>query len=337
MVRCSIGFSRAASPPRRRPRRRAFFVAGVALLAVVLSPGLGGLAGSGGGGVAGAKTVEDLINEFQRFSNDDTPFGVTDGNPQATTAFMASDAYAHFGLRPTLSAAPAGAGGTQVEVSGGGGAIDTKSVGEYYASGNLYLAARFNETVAVAFSLAGQYRNTHNIDTFSGGLNFGVPITILHNDNGNTWVVTPWALTASASASVKLAQGGYVFGGGVTSSLSHRFDRLTLTLANQGGYDAGFPIAYSTEINFEQSVSQVILKNGVQARYDLSDNLFADAGVTYTNFLKGAYTDNYFTFTAGLGWAFGPASGVRVGYVGDADFSNQYYTYGGEAELYFAF
>jgi hypothetical protein len=288
--------------------------------------------------VACAGVLEDLINEFQRFSNDRSPFGVTDGNPQAATAFLATDAYTHFGLRPILSTAPSDAGHFQVAVSGSGGTIETRSVSQYYVAADLYLAWRFTDNVGIAVSLPGQYRNTHSIETFVGGLNLGVPITIIPpNSAGNSWVLTPWALAASASGSRGLAQGGYIFGGGVTSSLSHRMDKLTLTLANQAGYDAGYPLVYSSEINFEQDISQVILKNGVQATYDFSDSLFADAGITYTNFLKGAYTDNYFTVFAGLGYRFGPASGVRIGYVGDADFSNDYYTFGGEVELYFTF
>jgi len=287
---------------------------------------------------ARAETLEDLVAEFQHFSNDKTPFGVTDGNPQAATAFLASDAYGHFGLRPTLSTAPTDAGHFQVGVSGTGGAIDTKSVSQYYATGDLYLAARFNDTIGIAVSLAGEYRNTHGVDTFVGGVNVGLPITIIGSAfSDNSWVVTPWVLAASASGSKGLAQGGYIFGGGATSSFSHHMGQLTLTLANQIGYDVGFPLAYSEEINFEQSVSQIILKNGVQATYHFNENLFADGGITYTNFLKGAYTDNYFTVFAGLGYRFGSASGVRVGYLGDVDFVNEYFTYGGEAELYFTF
>ena len=289
-------------------------------------------------GTAHAQPLATVINEFQRISNDKTPFGVTDGNPQAATALLATDAYDHFGLRPTLSNAPQDAGHFQVGLSGSGGTIDTKSVSQYYATTDLSLGWRFNDTIGAVLSIVGEYRNTHTIDTYMGGVDLGLPITLIDGHKGdNSWALTPWVILAGVSGSEHLAQGGYLFGGGLTSSFSHRMDKLTLTLADQIGYDAGFPFAYSSEFDFEQNVSQFILKNGVQATYDFTDQLYVDGGVSYTNFLKGGYTDNYFTTFAGVGYRFGKASGVRVGYVSDLDFSNEYYTYGGEVEFYLTF
>jgi hypothetical protein len=309
-----------------------FFVTGLCALAISI----------GTASITFADVLEDIVNDFQRLSNEKTPFGVTDGNPQAATAFMSDDAFQHFGLTPTLAMAPNDKNGKrddlQIGLSGTGGSINTGSLAEWYATTDLNLAWQFSQKVGLDLSLPFEYRDTHGVGTYIGGIDFGLPITIISGEKGDTsWAVTPWGLLAGIGASVKLAQGGYLFGGGVTSNLNHRWGNLTLTLANQIAYNAGFPIAYSSEFKFEQNISQFILKNGVKGVYDFDKHFFGDAGVTYTNFLNGAFTDNYFTVTAGVGLRFGPASWLRVGYVGDADFSNDYYTYGGEVELYFAF
>jgi hypothetical protein len=288
--------------------------------------------------VARGQVLQDVVNEFQRVSNDRTPFGVTDGNPQAATAFMSNDAFKHFGLEPTLQMAAKEHNDFEIGLEGGGGAISTKSIDESYATADLYMGWRFTDTVGLSISLPFEYRNTRGVATYIGGINLALPITIIDGHKGDiSWAVTPWGLITGIGASVKLAQGGYLFGGGVTSNFNKKWGDLTLTLGDQIAYNAGFPIAYSSEFEFEQNISQFILKNGVKTSYDFSKKCFVDAGVTYTNFLNGAYTDNYFTFTTGVGFRIGTAGEFRVGYVGDADFSNQYYTYGGEVALYFSF
>jgi hypothetical protein len=290
-------------------------------------------------GTLRADALEDIVTEFHKLTNTTTPYGVTDGNPQAATAFLASDAFAHFGLAPSLNQIRNNPDdGIQFGVTAGAAYIDTGHIDEDAATVDFYVGWKMGDKVGLAISLPGEYRSMRNTDTFVGGINVGLPITLAGPEQGdNTWTLTPWATAASVSLSVELAQGGYIFGGGLTSNFSHKVGQLTLTLADQIGYDVGFPIGYNDEFDNEQNVSQFILKNGVKANHDFDQKWFFDAGVTYTNFLKGAYTDNYFTCFTGIGMHLGPAGQLRIGYTGDADFSNDYFTYGGEINLYFAF
>jgi hypothetical protein len=45
--------------------------------------------------------------------------------------------------------------------------------------------------------------------------------------------------------------------------------------------------------------------------------MYADASITYTNFLRDAGVDSYWTPDIGVGWRFGEASQLRLGYHGE--------------------
>src|SRR5438477_10808091 len=53
-------------------------------------------------------TIEQLFLQYLGISNTQTPIGVTDGNPQATTAVFASDAFEIYGLHTLLDKEPKG-------------------------------------------------------------------------------------------------------------------------------------------------------------------------------------------------------------------------------------
>ncbi len=60
---------------------------------------------------AGAQTfpsdiIEQIIRRYLGISNTQTPIGVTDGNPQATTAVFATDAFNIYGMYPLLGMDP---------------------------------------------------------------------------------------------------------------------------------------------------------------------------------------------------------------------------------------
>jgi hypothetical protein len=121
-----------------------------------------------------------------------------------------------------------------------------------------------------------------------------------------------------------LLSGGGIYAAGGTSSLSYQWGQLTLTLADQLGYDGGFPFTYG-QVRYSTPVSQWILKNGVHAHYMIWGSCFVDAGVTLTNFLAEAAVHGYVTPGVGIGikWGPGGTSDFQVDYVGN--FGNDSY------------
>jgi len=280
--------------------------------------------------------IADAVAKYDGVRNDKTPFGVTDGNPLAATAFMASSAYENFGLRPLLSAAPkTDENNWGFGFSAGGGGFDAGGFDGYYGTADLELGTRFNDSVGLTLLLPLLYRDTEHTSTYIGGLEIGLPIVVMpyKGDDSLSWVLTPSLTGAGAGISKQLAQGGYFFGGGLTSNLSWHKGQLTLLMANQITYDRGRPLAYNSDFNLRQDITQTILKNGFGAIYSFNDKLALDGSVSYTGFLEKAYIDQYWSGDIGLTYFFSPTDGIRV--AGKGDYADNYKTYGGELQLFF--
>ncbi|MGH7177379.1 MAG: hypothetical protein ACREJC_08370 [Tepidisphaeraceae bacterium] len=289
---------------------------------------------------ARADAIDQILAKFQKFSNEKTPYGVTDGNPQAATAFLATSAFNPFGLEPAAPLTPIDKSGRWLLGADFAiGYIDVSPVGSNFYTLDLYGTYRFNDKVALTLAIPIQYRDTSGLGATTGGAILGLPITfVLDRGEGASWQLSPWLLLSAVGASVELAQGGYMLGGGLTSDLAYRTGNWRFSLADQFAYEWGAPIGYDSnnlDLNVEQSVSQIILSNGVRVEYAFGHGFIADASLTYTNMLNGAFTDNYFTPAAGLTWEFAPNSGIRVGYFGD--FADGYNANAGMIQFYVSF
>jgi hypothetical protein len=261
-------------------------------------------------------TIEQLILEFLGISNTETPIGVTDGNPQSTTAFLANDAFNIYGLYPLLDKRPKGLMNHyafRADVSYGDLHTDVID-GEFYTL-SLAQGWRFTNHVGLVYSVPMEYRDTEGAQVFIGGLNAGLPINILlDHGKGLSWSVTPWAV-GGVGVSDELDQGALVYGLGVTSSLILHGNFLGITIANQIGYEDGEPFEYESFFNNEQPIHQTILKNGIIGSIKLGP-AFVDAGASYTNLLDGGFVDEYWSPDVGVGLKLGNGF-LRAGYHGD--------------------
>jgi hypothetical protein len=288
--------------------------------------------------------IEDYIKKdgasewgrFLREINQRTYVGVADGNPQATTALAAFGTYRRFGLGSTPLV-----GGNTISLGSGaelrfdidGGVNSTDSGDGFFAAGTLSTRFRFGERVALSVATPLAYRQVEEASIFHGGLELGLPITLLTGEGVPVrWTITP-AGVVYVGGSYDLAAGGVVAGGSITSSLSFLFDGpgIVVTVANQYGTYQGVPIDIQ-EFKFDTDVDQQILKNGVMVTKRFGAG-FVDAGVTYTSFLEDAAIDGYWSPTIGAGLNFGDASGVRIAYSGDL--ADGYTTHGGSLQLWF--
>lgn len=282
--------------------------------------------------------LQELVDEYDGFLNDKTPVGVSDGNPQSATAYLADVSYRHYGLFPrTDSGVKDETNSWTFDLNAGGGTLDSGKIDGYYGTLEGELATRFSDQVALSLILPFEYRNIQGTDTYVGGALLGLPITLIPDNGveGFSWTLTPSLTAASISASVQLAQGGWFFGGGLSSTLSWRTGPLTLTMANQATYDWGEPFEYKSTINLGQDISQVVLKNGFGAAYALGNGWSVDGGITYTNMLNEAYTDSFWTPTVGVTLGLGPGAGIRAGFEGD--FADNYTAVGGEVQFFVRF
>jgi hypothetical protein len=281
---------------------------------------------------------KDGASEYAKFLkaiDQASPVSNVDGNPQATTAFMATQSFKRYGLNSTLSLEPKSAANDNNNTFDfQAGVIQTDVVDGWYTMLDVSGAARFNDHVALSLALPVEYRNYQGSEVVSAGLELGVPVTLVNTHGGGLgWQITPFGFGAG-SGSVDLASGGVLYGGGVTNLLSLQLGPFTVAMANQFSYYHGTPVSWG-DYRFETDVDQPILKNGGKIAWAPEEGLSIDAGITYTNFLDEAAVDHYWSPTAGVTLRFGKdhASGLRVGYAGD--FGPGYTSHGGNVVLYF--
>ncbi|MBZ0252880.1 MAG: hypothetical protein K8I02_06020, partial [Candidatus Methylomirabilis sp.] len=254
-----------------------------------------------------------------------TIVGLTDGNPVAMTAVVADDAFRQFGLEASVTRAQkryeeegGAASGLQFRLDPAYTYIDT-DVGK----GNRITIApalgyRFNDRFAVSLSIPFAYADIEGSEFYQGGLELGIPITLVVPDRRTPlkWQVTPWGVGA-ASGSVDYAAGGLIGGGGVTSLLAFDLPMgFTVSMGNQIGFYEGQTIDYD-EYEFETAISQQIQKHGGRLSKTVGEFAFVDASLVWTDFIQDAAVDDYLTPGGGLGVFLGERSRLRVGYSAD--------------------
>jgi hypothetical protein len=256
-----------------------------------------------------------------------------DGNPLASTAIVADSVFDQFGLYNELSTEPRN-GHNSFEIGGNVESAATSGDGLNGGWGTIDITSawRFLDNVALAFGTTLDSTEIAGAWSYTIAEDIGLPISILMNQgDGLSWQVTPWYY-AALSSSYDQASGSVLMGGGGTSSLALHIANFTLTLGDQIGYNGDIPVdvdgyALDTVIN------QWILKNGVDGNYRIPYTpIFLDLSVAYSDFLRRAAVSDYWSPSGGVGVQFGPASGVRLAYIGD--FGPRYNSSGGELSFY---
>ena len=280
------------------------------------------------------------LTAFQSVVARETAVGVVDGNPLAADAMLADAGYQQFALHGS----PFETSGQRFTTDGGhvvnrywadGGVLDAGGSTGQYVDLTLATEFHFNDTVALTFTTPLRYHTVKSADVFAGGELVGLPVTILPAKGGTFfWQVTP-AGHAALVGSQDLVSGGLLYGGQVDNSFGVNLGAgLTVTLADEAGYFRGANVDVAG-YHFNTRLDQWQFKNGVQVQKNFGQ-LFLDASGTWSNFLRDAFTDGYFTPEVGVGFKFGDGdhAGVRVGYSGS--FGNGYNTNGGNVMLYFS-
>ena len=151
---------------------------------------------------------------------------------------------------------------------------------------------------------------------------------------------SPWGLrlvpfaTLAASGSVDLIAGGLIGGGGLLATALLDFDNVTLSFSTQLSTHQGITLRYQ-DFEFDPGIDQQILKNGLKATFRYGENLYVYTSIVYTEFLRGAAVDTYWTPGVGVGFRTQSNFSLTVGYSGD--FSDGYRSDGFRAMLQLPF
>lgn len=232
---------------------------------------------------------------------------ITDGNPNATTARSASDAYQNYGMTFAETKKEKDANKPNTDSVGFGIIAD---VGTFDANGikgtvySLPLFARFKLTDRVGLNLdiPINYTKIEGANAFGIGLGVGVPVKVIPRAKDNPWY---WQLTpfggANATGSKDLAAGGLLANGGLNSLLAYDFGRLTVSMGNHFSLHEGVPITVSG-YKFDPGVSQQVIKNGIKLDVPVGKRWIFDVYGVHTKFLTAAAVDQYITVGGEIGY-----------------------------------
>ncbi len=250
---------------------------------------------------------------------------VTDGNPNSSTAAMASSTFYSQGFTPTgelpfegVSTA-SNTGGSTSRFTGLGIGLDS---GQFKAGGikgnnsdmSIPFGYRLTDRVSLAASIPINYLDVEGAKIYGIGFNLAVPvrIQIMDHDNPLNWRLTPF-VGISARGSEDLAGGGVIWSPGLTNTFDYRVNsKLILGLVSQISYDKSIAVKYSS-YKFDPQVDQEIVKNGVRAVTPLTSRLIMDGFIIETNFLKAAAIKNYTTFGTSFSYHLTQKLNVTVG------------------------
>lgn len=256
---------------------------------------------------------DSAYGQFVRSMNQLSPVAEIDGNPQASTAVIANDAFDDFGFDPVAD----GRHG-ELRFTGVGGGAQAAGLDGYFAEFQLTDDFRLCDSVGLTMSWGGQYRVMGSSEAYTVDMILGLPIAVIHPEPYDSfgWEITPWGF-GGLSASVDQASGDVLVGGGGTSSLDYRWGPLVFTLADQISYAGSIGVSYGN-YSFDVPTNQWITKNGVDvAFWPLGGFGFVDGGIALTDFLAHAAVPDYWSPEAGVGLNLGRGSFLRIAYEGD--------------------
>lgn len=278
---------------------------------------------------------------------------VTDGNPNAATAVASRYRHtrfgAHAGFTPsrgvvvTPSAIPAtevsnsafGMADFQDEqeakpakkkdsawiwrVEGRAGTIDTDAgdgfTFDLISSTELPIGDRFSIVVGLPIS----YQQIEEADIYHMGIHVDVPIKLAvpkTEGKGLTWQITPGVMFGGAG-SVEFVAGGALYGFGLTNLVMYEIDDWAFQISNQLDTHESITLKYQ-DFEFDPDISQQIFVNGAKAAYAFNDDWSVYGGVSYTQFLKDAAVDSY--YSPGVGVSYARKGRIfEIGYEGDVD------------------
>lgn len=255
---------------------------------------------------------------FRRVVNKRSSAGVTDGNPNATTALLAGTFFNSFGLprspshldreqRTHVSLQPRESWWHSGRLSGRVLALDPE-IG-YRASERTYL------TLLAPMN----YAETGDAEIFGAGVAGAISRDLIPYEEENRWHSRATFFAGAAlRGSENLAAGGAVYTwGGAVNVMREITDDLRLGGALMGSTFHGIPLDFEG-YEFDKVVDQHIGKVGLVAELDLPFAAHRFVGqVTQTRLFKAAAVPDYTTVGLAYQWPWTDGSLVQIGYEAD--------------------
>ena len=271
-----------------------------------------------------------LINEL-------STLGVTDGNPNATTALMHRGAFYRYGFlmpgssqgrleRPSLDRWES----RRDDPTSGGWVIGYRPQYTHVRAddghGNMagfdFTAGRpVNDNTGISIGFSAHYFNYEGSRVLHATAEVAMPLAVIvpTEDRRVLWELTPYA-QMSAGASADLLSGAILPGVGVVSGFHFESGDWLISIANQIGHSDSLEVELD-DGEFDPEISQQLWSNAIRGTTALSENSWCFLGLGYHDFLNEAAVGSWVSPEVGFQWANGLQS-LSLRY--RADIANDY-------------
>jgi hypothetical protein len=216
-----------------------------------------------------------------------------DGTPISATALLADSTFYGFGT-PADRAFASGKNNV-IGISFDASEFDIKGQkGETYTF-PITGAFKISDRVRLDYVIPLQYVKLPDVELFQGGLTLDLPIQVIVSSSEQpcSWDVTPTLAFAEAGSKE------WIGGGALTNLLCYRFKNVALAYGNYLSFFEGHRWTFD-DVNFDQRVSQQIMKNGLKVAAQFGDWVFDAYGI-YTQYFQPAAISSYYTIGAEVG------------------------------------
>lgn len=289
------------------------------------------------------------LGRFQTAVNGQSRLALLDGNPRSTTALLARGAMLRYGMDPSFGGAgftaPSGARSAPSAGSDPGTVApwrafelrmdawhqhqDTERLDGLRASGaTLTLAGHLSDRLGLALALTGQVRRVGGARLYDVGGELALPVSLLapRVDSPWRWTLTPF-FQAGLGASVDVAAGGLILGGGVVQRVSVRADAVEFAYATELAFYGGVPALNVRGYDFASQVRRLVVAHAVGVVWDAHPAVVLDVGLATTRLaVDDAAVGRWFTPTVGL--AFRAGDHVRARIAWESDIAARYTSHG---------
>lgn len=290
--------------------------------------------------------IEDFISkqgsaqlaEMRREINRVSPVGITDGNPNSTTALFAENFFDALGLSPGRQFGDATEADrpTRISVIGAAGGFSAAEFQGWRYSGRIQVDHRISSKLALVAFAPVNYITIEGAKVYGFGVGVGLPWAVVgdFDQRAFRWTVAPFA-GAMFRWSVDLAGGGAALTAGVNTMITQPLgDNWEASLIGQiSGYQ-GVPFDIDG-YELDKVVDQQVLKVGAQMVYRFNERWQTETYAIGNRFMQPAAVQNWFTFGVGLQARLGGGWSARVAYV--LDTGNNYTGNSGRLQIAWAF
>ena len=260
--------------------------------------------------------------------------GVTDGNPNATTALMHRGSFYRYGfLMPGSSQGRLEKPGLEGWVRQQEDAVPGGWVFGYrphythiraddgrgnMAGFDFTAGTPLNDNAGFSIGLSAHYVNYEGSRVLHATAEVAMPLALIvpTEERPVLWELTPYA-QMSVGASADLLNGAILPGVGVVSGFHFESGDWLISIANQIGHSDSLEIEFE-DGEYDPEISQQLLSNAIRGTAALSEDSWFFLGIGHHEFLNKAAVKNWVSPEAGFQWANGLQS-FSLHYRADVD------------------